>query len=404
MIPDNLSEAISQMAAERALASTKGPHANIKRSDEELVEDVLSTPLFMSRLSGDDGLEDEALLALQSLSFDGTPIEVAENFKHQGNAAYAEGHRKYKDAIVFYTKGLAVKADDSKLNSILHSNRAAVNLDLGNYRQVLNDCAAAIRLNPNNIKAFFRSAKALLALDRISEGIDCCELGISLDPANKALCTELQKLKHRKNALDSLEAKRNHREQLKRDEEDQLQNAISTRGYRMVNSVRASGDDNDKTSTMTSLLHPLAADHKIKFDSTTLSLKLPVLFLYPEHRQSDFIAEFDENDSFYQHMELMFEDPISWDPQHNYHPQSLEILFETHESVTPKEKQSLISVLHSVKASGAPSQSATDKYVYMTLKDVLQHQLYRIVDGVCTFLIVVRGSEFSRSFKRRYAA
>ncbi|EGF82990.1 hypothetical protein BATDEDRAFT_21274 [Batrachochytrium dendrobatidis JAM81] len=405
MAPVNLSEAISKMAAERAVANS-GPNAPKRKTDDELVDEVLSTPLFMSRLSKDDVVENETLAALQSLQFDGTPREVAENFKHQGNAAFKEGPRKYKDAVAYYTKALAANAQDKKLDSILYSNRAAVNLEQGNYRQVLNDCAAAIRLDPKNIKALFRSTKALFALDRVDEGIDCCELGISIDPQNKSLHAELLKLKKKKQVLDDLDAKRKLREQLKRDQETQLQNAIAKQGYKLVQSVLPDADDDDDKNVAKSVLlnHPLAADHKIKFDATTSSLKFPVLFLYPEHKQSDFIAEFDENDTFYMHMETMFSEAAPWDPEHAYHPQGLDLLFETPESESLNGKKSLVSVLRSVTASNSPSQSAAHKYVYTTLKDALQHPSYRIVDGVCTFIVVVRDSKFSKSFRDYYCA
>ena len=57
--------------------------------------------------------------------------EMAENFKHQGNACFKEGPRKYQNAIKFYTQGIECKVDNELLlNSALHSNRAAVHLEL----------------------------------------------------------------------------------------------------------------------------------------------------------------------------------------------------------------------------------------------------------------------------------
>lgn len=49
-----------------------------------------------------------------------------------------------------------------------------------NYRKVLTDCARAIKLNPKNVKAYYRSAKALYELDKIDEAIDCCDHGIEV--------------------------------------------------------------------------------------------------------------------------------------------------------------------------------------------------------------------------------
>lgn len=58
-------------------------------------------------------------------------IEVAENFKNQGNECFKQGKKFYKDALVFYTNGLEVFCKDDKLNETLYVNRAACNLHFG---------------------------------------------------------------------------------------------------------------------------------------------------------------------------------------------------------------------------------------------------------------------------------
>jgi hypothetical protein len=57
-------------------------------------------------------------------------IEIAENFKNQGNEAYGRGRPGYADAIKFYTQALDVECEDKKLNEACYANRAAVNLEL----------------------------------------------------------------------------------------------------------------------------------------------------------------------------------------------------------------------------------------------------------------------------------
>jgi tetratricopeptide (TPR) repeat protein len=69
---------------------------------------------------------------------------------------------------------------------------------IANFRNVLNDCSLAIKNNPKNIKAYCRSSKALYALDRVDEGIDCCEKGLLIDPKNLVLKSELKKLQEKK--------------------------------------------------------------------------------------------------------------------------------------------------------------------------------------------------------------
>jgi hypothetical protein len=57
-------------------------------------------------------------------------IEIAENFKNQGNEAYGRGRAGFADAIKFYTQALDVECQDQKLNEACYANRAAVNLEL----------------------------------------------------------------------------------------------------------------------------------------------------------------------------------------------------------------------------------------------------------------------------------
>lgn len=74
-----------------------------------------------------------------------------------GNDALKAGlrHKKkfyLRQAIEQYGKGLEVQCSDAALNSILCSNRAHVNLLLGNLRNAYQDGLAALRHNDKNIK------------------------------------------------------------------------------------------------------------------------------------------------------------------------------------------------------------------------------------------------------------
>lgn len=89
--------------------------------------------------------------ALTQLLYDGTPLEIAENFREQGNEAVQRGkvsfivfhlcynynlcdlyQKYYADAVVFYTKAIEQNVPDLEKASIYYSNRAAVQLQLGN--------------------------------------------------------------------------------------------------------------------------------------------------------------------------------------------------------------------------------------------------------------------------------
>jgi len=81
-----------------------------------------------------DGVESNPTLAAISnlLYQDSTPEEIADRLKDKGNEALKRGKKYYNDAIKHYSEGIAQKCSDNKLQSILFSNRAAVNLMMGN--------------------------------------------------------------------------------------------------------------------------------------------------------------------------------------------------------------------------------------------------------------------------------
>ena len=55
-------------------------------------------------------------------------VEVAQNFKEQGNDYYKG--KRYREAVGFYTQGLEANPTDTLLHEALLCNRAACNLEL----------------------------------------------------------------------------------------------------------------------------------------------------------------------------------------------------------------------------------------------------------------------------------
>ena len=77
--------------------------------------------------------------------------------QNQGNEALKTGlkHRKkfyFREAIAAYTKGINEKCGDSSIEATLLSNRAQVQLQLGNDRNALDDSLAALQLDADNLK------------------------------------------------------------------------------------------------------------------------------------------------------------------------------------------------------------------------------------------------------------
>ncbi len=99
-----------------------------------------TNPLFMTESDMPQNVEENPfLMAIQSLIYDGTPKEVAENFKNQGNEAFSI--KDYDNALEFYNRGIAYleEKDDGTdasvpdLYSVILSNRSAIHLIRGEY-------------------------------------------------------------------------------------------------------------------------------------------------------------------------------------------------------------------------------------------------------------------------------
>ena len=269
--------------------------------------------------------------------------------------------------------------------------------DIDNFRSCLYDCSRAIKFNPNNIKAYYRSVKALLALDKVEEGLDCCKKGMLLDPTNPHFQTDLKRLEERGEKLQELERLSSIKALAKQKKMDEFNAAKAIRNYKFFDST-----DSDDEEPQTPAQHPEADSYKIALLPDG-ELTFPVLFLYPEFNQSDIISAFKESDTFYSHFELMFGEPSPWDPNHTYHAQTLDWYFETKVEKYSKTPQELVSCLKSVNAVGAPAQTAPQKYVLMTLKDVLQNPKHTIVNGVVQIIVLSRNSpEFSLKYRKEY--
>lgn len=308
---------------------------------DETVAELKQHPLFMTDLDDADPADNPDLAALQALAFDGTPLENATNFKEQGNECFRA--KRWADAKEFYTKGIAVllaeelkrknqaaasssqdtttpptstpesteetKAQLDLLES-LYVNRAATHLSLRNHRSTTLDCAAALRLNPSNLKALYRSARALLLTDRLPAARDACARGLALSPSNPALLALSADITAREAALaakDAAEARAAHREKL-------LKAALAARGI----VTRETG----RPPEMEDARVRLVPDE----ESVESSVVVPVLLLYPEDGETDFIKQFGETETLGQHFGYVF--PLPWDREGRYTAEGVECFAE----------------------------------------------------------------------------
>lgn len=378
--------------------STSGPQ---ERDNLNAVEEFLKTPLFMQDLPTEEDLENnDTFQALQSLIYEGPAEEIALNFKNQGNDCFKAGASQYQNAIIYYTKGLKEKNTDMDLKVTLLVNRAAVNLELGNYGRVLVDCAAALHINHKHPKAYYRCIKALDALRRYDEAIQCCELGLSCNPDNTSFINYYkvlqEKVESRNQTLEKLEKEK----QLRQLKDQELKDAIEKKGYKIIEKQDTYKVDSDQDSVITNseddtdenkiklfaqnqAIYSQHGAHTMKYNKESDIMTFPVIFIYPEYNQSDLIDAFEENARFSNHFDVIFSEKAPWDVNNKYKADNLEIFTQ----VYSEDKKSL-------KLIRIGKQ--------LTLNDVLKLNNYYITNGLCYFYIMPENDAFTKMFKKRF--
>jgi len=298
------------------------------KSADEILSDLNKSPLFMTELEENDELE-----AFKALAYEGTPLEVSTSFKERGNESFQE--KRHSDAKEFYTKSITIllaevrkrqrgektesSPEDIKQElGVLEAslvNRAACHLELKNYRSCIQDCGHALRLNPKNVKAYYRSSKALLALDRIPEADDSCSRGLTLDPTNPSLLSIAQSIITKNALLTEKKNREAEREQRRRLEEVSLKAALKARGIKTRKTAQPPEMEDAKIRLVPDPVDP------------TSSLQFPAVLLYPLALESDFIKGWGEMDTLGSHLEYIL--PVPWDKAGEYTKEGVECYMET---------------------------------------------------------------------------
>ena len=116
--------------------------------------------------------------------------ETITSFKDEGNMAFKRG--EFQIALESYSQGIEIAKESTGavsnyLISQLYSNRAAVKLQTADFDGALQDANEAIRSDPNNMKGYYRAAKASFNLERFMESCETCEAGLRIDPHHAEL-------------------------------------------------------------------------------------------------------------------------------------------------------------------------------------------------------------------------
>ncbi|CAL8307663.1 unnamed protein product [Lota lota] len=351
-------------------------------SEDNWEEEMEKIPLFMTKAPEEiDPKTHPQLACLQALIHDEdrTPEEKAISLKNEGNAYFQE--KKYEKAVLAYTAGLKANWDDQDTNTILLTNRAAAQYYLGNMRSALKDSCAALKIKPNHLKALIRGAQCCMELRSFPEAIRWCDRGLKMYPSDRKLPELRSAADKRKREAERDARKAKAKEKKEQSERERLLAAITERGIKLHRPERRSGhgsDSEDEEQGGGPALDHLTQDAtgaRVFLDEQG-ALHWPVLLLYPEHQQSDFISAFCEASCFIDHLAVMFGEELPpWDTDRKYLPQNLQLFFED------EEKEVLYQVVPD-----------------MPLLKVLQHKRCFVKAGSPSFIVLVQGSPFSEKY------
>lgn len=255
-----------------------------------LDKDLQEFPLFLDKLPK-EASDNPDIAALQALAAEETPEERAEHFKNSGNECMQHGGPKWwDDAIEYYTRAIQCGSRDYPKVSIYFSNRAAVQILKKNWGHAARDCLEALELDPGNVKAMYRASKSYYELRKLPEALKY--LRMAMAKARTAQLVELEKDIARRMRKERLkDEKRNKEMEDTMEKELDRSKTLRERGYRFSNDdIYEAKERMDQYGCKISL----EENQDPRTGKTEMEVTMPVVIVYPQSRQSDFVQQWNE--------------------------------------------------------------------------------------------------------------
>lgn len=272
--------------------------------------DISDHPFFMTPEQMEKNFEsNEMLQAQQAIKYDEDNEVIIAGFYKEANAMFKDHYLKDKKNRFYikriqekYTECILLDPEDKALKAKILSNRALINIDLKNYGRVIEDCTEAKKCDPTFVKPYFRICQAYMGLDKLDECIESAKSGFeNSDPKNKDL------LNIKAEAEKKLVAKQ------KRLLEKELQRKM-LKDAKFENLSKRNIVIGKKNS------YPIPDKYSrlITFDEKTNKMTTPVVFLYPEFSQFDYVEHATEDKLVDEIFGEIFEAGLPWDVKGYY--------------------------------------------------------------------------------------
>lgn len=281
----------------------------------DLEKDLRSHPAFAKSL--EDMQDSPAFQALQALKYESeNPNENAQSYKEEGNYYVERG--EFGKAVTAYGGGIAAQPTDKKLLAVLYTNRGIAQARMKNYGSCVQDCRSAIKCDASHTKAYVQAAKTLILLSKYKEAVEMCTAGLEVSPSNEVLID----LKRKSEELETKSASK----------EAAKQSAIKNNCLQLVDAFKQL---TSRGIVINMELPPVglpeSAGVQISFDHLN-KIHWPVLFMYPEFGQTDFVQDVAEYVTIKHCLSQLLtpSDPPPWDVDKHYTTSmdELEIFYE----------------------------------------------------------------------------
>ncbi|KAK4534832.1 hypothetical protein CDCA_CDCA03G0857 [Cyanidium caldarium] len=229
-----------------------------------------------------------------------------------------------RQAAEWYTQGLEVGCAERAVNAALYVNRATVHIQRGNYGRALQDARRCLeRWDDAYVKAYQRAAYAAMQLSRYAEAMRWCEAGLALAPGRGAAAgSDAQALQTLREQIQQRQRAEQQRQQRMYDarwrtqqEQRRLLAALQERGVRIGAPLFA------QQRRYPTTMPRWAVDDG---DDGASSLLWPLLVVYPEHDQSDYLEAVHEATSLHEVLQWLLPPPgapaLPWDRADLYRP------------------------------------------------------------------------------------
>jgi tetratricopeptide (TPR) repeat protein len=372
MDPDELA------ALEEAQFAAARKRAEVFPTEDAEIEDFLnSMPLLSTAPPRTDKYKTMEQEIIDHM-VDETPlVERANVYKESGNEAFMmarkdrkEVHR-FQDAILYYSQGLDVKCGDRSTEAALYANRAFVHLLQENYGKCIQDCMQSIRLISTNIKAYHRAAQAANALKKHKQALQFIEGGLAACKKHMLSQEEVKAFK----TLEVVVKKAQKVEEAELQARAKDKAAADAGTTKQVKTIKHA--IKDRKILVGDPLMDMSGFEGYQAEPTVDSsgnLHWPVLLLYEESFQTDFVRDFPENSTFREQLVEMFPPKGAyppWDTKQEYNLSNL-------------------SLFHEFKGADKRVEVNLDD----TLASVLNHQKPKAtVPGVPTFFVNLKVKE-----------